>query len=122
MTGDFLHLVWTLVDSVGQIDDGPALDAADALRPMLERVEETALRISPVSEIGAYRPLCTTTIRVAAGLKTHEAKRQAYKRDRLGVPITQCAARADFLVNGAPTCRTHAAAAALAHILERKEV
>lgn len=75
------------------------------------------MRIEPVREIGAHRPLCVVTIRIAAGRDTYEAKRQAYKRAKLGVPITQCAARSDFLVDGQPTCRAHAGAAALDYLI-----
>lgn len=76
------------------------------------------MNIKPVTEIGANRALCVTTVRVAAGLKTYEAKRHAYRREQLGVPIGQCAARADFLVDGKPTCRQHTQQAALAHMLQ----
>jgi hypothetical protein len=76
------------------------------------------MKITPVREIGNRRPLCTTTIRVAAGLKTTASQRGAYNRKRLGVPVDQCGARADFIVDGAPTCRPHAGAAALTHMLK----
>lgn len=76
------------------------------------------MKITPVTAIGSNRPLCTTKIRIAAGLATHEARRQVYKRSRLGVPVDQCAARSDFMLDGEPTCRPHASAAALAHFLE----
>jgi hypothetical protein len=75
--------------------------------------------IKPVREIGKNRPLCTTKIRVAAGLKTHAAQRGAYQRKRLGVPVDQCGAVSDFIVDGEPTCRTHASAMALNHIINR---
>lgn len=79
------------------------------------------LRITPVREIGAYRPLCETTIRVAAGIKTTAAQRGAYQRKRLGVPVDQCGARSDFRVNGKPICRAHAGQLALAHLLAESQ-
>ena len=77
------------------------------------------MKITPVKEIGNRRPLCEVKIRVAAGLKTSAAQRGAYQRKRLGVPVDQCGARADFLIDGQPTCRPHAGAAALNHLLNQ---
>lgn len=75
------------------------------------------MRIEPLTAIGDARGRCETTIRVAAGLKTLAAKRGAWQRENIGVPVDQCGKRADFAVDGVPTCRAHAGAAALAHLL-----
>ncbi len=76
------------------------------------------MRIRPLTEIGANRALCLTTIRIAAGASTYESQRQISKRDRLGIPHDQCGQRGDFVIDGAVTCRSHAGAAALAFVLE----
>ena len=116
---DFMHLVWKLIENVGFVDDEIALEAATKLRPLLEDIEARDVRFSPVKEIGSHRPLCTAKIRVAAGLKTDASQRGAWQRKRLGVPVDQCGHRADFLLNGAPTCRPHAGARALEILLEK---
>lgn len=77
------------------------------------------MKIKPVTEIGSNRPLCTMTIRVAAGLASNSAKYGAGQRKRRGVPIDQCGARGDFLVDGEPRCRPHAGQEALRHLLEK---
>lgn len=77
----------------------------------------TRPRITFLREIGSNRPLCERTIRIAAGQATYEAQRQASKRARLGVPITQCAARADFRIDDVPVCRQHAGQEALSLLL-----
>lgn len=78
------------------------------------------MKITPVKEIGSNRLLCVTKIRVAKGLATNAAKYGAFERERKKIPIDQCGHRSDFLVDGAPTCRAHAGAAALAHLLGDK--
>jgi len=79
------------------------------------------MKITPLTEIGAHRPLCTFTIHVAAGGLTEAAKRSAYQRKRLGVPVDQCGKRGDFRVDGAVRCRNHAGHEALNHLLETRK-
>ena len=72
--------------------------------------------VKPVTEIGVHRPACTHKVRVA-GKPTNASKIAAYAREKKGIPVDQCGARSDFLVDGAPVCRTHAGALALNHII-----
>lgn len=77
------------------------------------------MKIVEIDMIGARRPLCTCSIRVADPPVTYEAKRQIAKREALSVAIDRCIKRADLVVDHVPMCRSHAAAAALKWVMER---
>ena len=79
------------------------------------------MRIEPAKEIGAYRPLCVHKVRVAAKLATLSARRGAWQRKQIGVPVDQCGKRSDFLIDGKPICRAHAGAMALAFLLSKDQ-
>lgn len=75
------------------------------------------MKITSLTEIGANRPLCTKTIRVAAGVKSNSAKYGAALRKGRGIPIDQCGKRGDYRVDGEVRCSAHAGQEALHHIL-----
>lgn len=75
------------------------------------------VEIKPLTAIGANRALCQHQVHVVANLATNAARRGAYQRERIGVPVDQCGKRGDFTFAGVVLCRAHAALEALRILL-----